>query len=443
MNKEELTKGIANYDKELAEQLEKKDKLFANNPDCQPIFIAIVGSYSYGLDVPTSDLDLKGVYIQDLDSILKDSRLGDSTTKVYKSQLGGGKKKGSVESNEEKDLSFYEIGRYLDLLSTNNANILELLNTPENCIIYKHPIWDLLVEELNKTEVLSKICFHSFHSYAKNQIAKATGLNKNINNPMPEEKKTPLDYCYFLSEGKSYPLSEYLEKNGFEQKFCGLVNTPNSRDIFGLYYDNISHNIFSENVKWITREQNKNRRKSEELSLGYGFKGILKESENENFISNEMRLSSVPKMEDVPGGDISFLGFVSYNKDGYAKFCKDYSKYWRWVENRNEDRYNDNTSHDQDYDGKNMSHCLRLLYMAREIAEGKGVVVRRNEEHRLELLSIKKGFSTYEEIIEKNNIIIDGLEELYKNSDLPDKADVEAIDNILLKVRQYKYGLHL
>ena len=206
MNKEELTKGIANYDKELAEQLEKKDRLFAKNIDCTPIFIAIVGSYSYGLDVPTSDIDLKGVYIQDLDSILKETRLGEANSSHYKSQLGGGKKKNGVEDNDDKDLTFYELGRYLDLLSTNNPNILELLNTPEDCIVYKHPIWDLILEEFSKIDILSKKCYYTFHNYAQQQIKKATGLNKNINNPMPKKKKTPLDFSYILENGKSIDL---------------------------------------------------------------------------------------------------------------------------------------------------------------------------------------------------------------------------------------------
>lgn len=441
MNKEDLKKGIGNYDKELSEQLSKKDKLFDKHSDCTPIFVAIVGSYSYGLDVPTSDLDLKIIYIQDLDSILKEPRLGEANSTHYKPQLGGGKKKNSVEAEEEKDITCYELGRYLDLLSTNNPNILELLNTPEDCIIYKHPIWDLILEELSKVDVLSKKSYYTFFNYSQQQIKKATGLNKKINNPMDKKKKSPLDFCQFLSGGRSVELVGHLYERGFDQQFCGLVNTPNSRDIYSLYYDNASHNIFSESgdLDWIEQQQYKNGRISKGLPLGYGFKGIVKEMEHDNFISNELRLSSVPKKGDYPKEDIDFLGFISFNKDGYTVYCKDYKEYFDWKENRNEDRYNDNISHNQNYDGKNMSHCLRLLYMAREIANGEGITVRREEEQRLELLSIKKGFSTYEEIVEKNTLVADGLKEMYDNSSLPEEADKEGIENILLKIRKYMY----
>jgi hypothetical protein len=36
-----------------------------------------------------------------------------------------------------------------------------------------------------------------------------------------------------------------------------------------------------------------------------------------------------------------------------------------------------------------MMHCYRLVQMAREIAEGKGVIVRR--ENAAELISIRRG----------------------------------------------------
>lgn len=437
--KTDLTKGIKNYNEELESCNEKVTNLFEKHPDCTPIFIAIVGSVSYGLDVENSDIDQKGVYIQDLDSILKEPRLGDPTATHYKSQLGGGKKKGSVEAEQEKDLTFYELGRYLDLLSTNNPNILELLNTPEDCIVYKHPIWDVILKELSKVDILSKKCYYTFFNYSQQQIKKATGLNKKINNPISKEKKNPLGFCYFLAAGRSTSLVEYLTKNNLEQKFCGLVNTPNSRDVYSLYYDNISHNIFSDSGEWIDKIQIKNSRSAEGLPLGYGFKGILKETEDDKLVSNELRLSPVPKKGDYPKDDIVFLGFISFNKDGYTTYCKDYKEYFDWKENRNEDRYNDNISHNQNYDGKNMSHCLRLLYMAREIAEGNGIIVRREEEQRLELLSIKKGLSTYEDIIRKNTLVADGLKDMYDKSSLPDQADKDGIENILLKIRKQFY----
>jgi hypothetical protein len=67
---------------------------------------------------------------------------------------------------------------------------------------------------------------------------------------------------------------------------------------------------------------------------------------------------------------------------------KDY-RVSRMVTERNLQRWVDVKSHDQKIDGKNMMHCYRLVQMAREIAEGKGVIVRR--ENAAELISIRRG----------------------------------------------------
>jgi hypothetical protein len=74
-------------------------------------------------------------------------------------------------------------------------------------------------------------------------------------------------------------------------------------------------------------------------------------------------------------------------KNGYTKHCKDYREYQEWLQKRNLQRWVDVKSHDQKIDGKNMMHCYRLVQI--EIAEGKGVIVRR--ENAAELISIRRG----------------------------------------------------
>lgn len=438
----DFNQGIVNYNLKLKEQLEKMNNLFDYHEDCTPIFVAIVGSYSYGLDLPNSDLDIKGIYIQDLETILKEVKIGQANTTEYLPQLGGGKKKGSISSEEEKDLSFFELGRYFELLSTNNPNILELLNTPSECIVYKHEIWDDIVNILKNIDILSKKCYYTFYNYAQQQIKKATGLKKNINNPIEKERKTPLDFCKAIINGKTIDLKKYLIDNKLDQKFCGLKNVSNARDLYSLYYDNVSEKLFNKKITDEKREVLKEERLKENLPYGYGFKGILKESDDgSKFYSNEIRLSSIPKLKDIPSDEIRFISQISYNKDGYIKYCKDYNKYWNWVENRNEERYNDNISHNQNYDGKNLSHCLRLLYMAVEISEGKGIIVRRPEDQRKELLKIKKGLLNYDNIIEKCNTLTENLDLKYKKSKLPEKTDLDSLKNALLIIRKLFYKI--
>jgi hypothetical protein len=65
----------------------------------------------------------------------------------------------------------------LELCGTNNPNILELLNTPSDCIIYKNDIFDSVLE--HRDDFLTKICSGSFGGYAKTQIGKAKVKIKN------------------------------------------------------------------------------------------------------------------------------------------------------------------------------------------------------------------------------------------------------------------------
>ena len=51
--------------------------------------------------------------------------------------------------------------------------------------------------------------------------------------------------------------------------------------------------------------------------------------------SQELRLSSVSKGEKP-------ICYVSFNKDGYIKHCKDYKNYQDWIKHRNPIRYESN-----------------------------------------------------------------------------------------------------
>ena len=82
-----------------------------------PLAIFIRGSHAYNTATETSDFDYCGVYVQNIEDIYGFN---------YKEQI----------NDEKNDMVFYEIKRFLELLSKSNPNTLELLNTPEDCIVY-------------------------------------------------------------------------------------------------------------------------------------------------------------------------------------------------------------------------------------------------------------------------------------------------------------------
>jgi hypothetical protein len=344
-------------------------------PGSQPLLIAIRGSHAYGTNTPTSDIDLGGVFIQPLDDILGFG---------YKDQI----------SCDKNDTVLYEVRRFLELLQTNNPNILELLNTPEDCIVYKHPLFDEILK--HKSDFITKSVKKSFAGYAIQQIRKAQGQDKKQNWEKDRmTRKTPLDFCYFHSESNSIPLTDYLKEKGMDQRFCGLSKVPHSRDTYTLYYD-----------------------------FKLGFRGIAFED------SNDIRLSSIPK-------EAPFCGFVSYNKDGYTMHCNDYKSYQEWVKNRNEARWVDVKSHGQKIDGKNILHLVRLLRMSKEIALGKGVIIRRPDAD--ELIKIRMGEVDLQTIIDQSQNDIKEIDLLYENCNLPDEVDKNLVNHLLLKIRKEIY----
>lgn len=340
------------------------------------LFEVISGSKSFGLDTPTSDTDIKGVFY-----LPKEKFYGLN----YIPQI----------ANETNDEVYYEIGRFVELLLKNNPNILEILATPEDCILYKHP----LMERLRLEDFLSKLCKDTFAGYAVTQIKKAIGLKKKIVNPMAKEKKSLLDFCYILQGYATVPLLQWLEERNYQQERCGLINLPNSRDMFALFYD-------------------------AEGNLGY--KGII---QKEN--SNELSLSSIPKEK-------AHLAYLSCNKDGYSKYCKEYTEYWNWIDKRNEDRYQTNQQHGKNYDSKNMMHTIRLLQTAEQILSTGKLNIR--VPNRLELLAIKSGEKEYDELLELADQLILSIENYYNISTLPDYPDEQKALENLIEMRKSLYS---
>ena len=358
-------------------------------PGAKPLLIVIRGSQAYGTNTPTSDTDYAGIYIQKENDILGN---------MYKPQI----------NDDKNDTVFYELRRFLELVASNNPTILELMNTPIDCMLYKHPLYDLILN--HKDEFITKVCAKSFGGYAIQQIKKAKGQNKKQNWEKEKvERKNPIDFCFLHRGEKSISLVEYFLSKGIDHKFCGLSKIPHSKDLYSLFYDFKSEDSDGE-------------------SSTLGFRGIAFED------SSDIRLSSIPI--DCPKSN--FIGHITYNRDEYSKHCKDYNSYQEWLENRNEQRWVDVESHGQKIDGKNMMHCRRLLKMAREIGDGKGIIVRRPD--REELLSIRRGEVDLQSIIDDSEKDILEIDKIFNESNLPEEVDSNLVNNLLIQIRKNFYN---
>jgi predicted nucleotidyltransferase len=392
---------------ELLKLIEEK------SPGAKPLYLVIRGSHAYGTNVETSDTDYAGVFIQSMDDILGNK---------YTEQI----------NDDTNDTVIYEVRRFLELLGSNNPTVLELLNTPKDCIIYKDAAFDLILND--KEKFITKICAKSFGGYAKQQISKAKGQNKKQNWEKDKvTRKEVLDFVYVIDGEKSIPWKTWNEDFQYDEKFIGVVNVPNARDIYAVYFDKDAFCMFSESVSESTRKTLINIRKESGQYMGFGYKGLVKTGEGLNSAeSNQLRLSSIPKGEEP-------ICVITYNKDGYTQHCNDYKSYQTWLEQRNESRWVDVKSHGQKIDGKNMLHCKRLMEMAKEIAKGEGINVRRP--NAKDLIAIRKGEVDLQTLIDSVEKEIIEVDKLFDNSELPDTIDIEFINNLIVKIRKQIYKL--
>jgi hypothetical protein len=268
------------------------------------------------------------------------------------------------------------------------------LNTPEDCILYKHPLLSLIRPE----RFLSKLCNQTFGQYAYAQIKKARGLNKKILNPLDRKRKSMLNFCYVLEGYRSTDAITWLTTHGFQQEDCGLVAVDHMRGIYALFHQSQTEGKLN---------------------------GIYS-----NDSVDDVSTSSIPE-------GLQPKAVLSFNKDGYSVYCKEYKQYWDWVNDRNEERYENTISHGKNYDAKNMMHVFRLLNMAEEIATEKKVKVRRQE--REWLLRIRAGEFAYEDLLKQAEDKIEKIGSLFEKSDLPEIPDTKGAEETLTHIRYEFY----
>lgn len=120
---------------------------------------------------------------------------------------------------------------------------------------------------------------------------------------------------------------------------------------------------------------------------------------------------------------------VFAQEKGYASAKKHYDQYQQWKKNRNPKRAALEAKYG--FDCKHGMHLVRLMRMGAEILEFGKVNVKRPDAE--ELLAIRNGAWSYDELIEWAEAQDEKLSELYETSTLPKKADVDFIENLCVE----------
>ena len=154
------------------------------------VLLAYRGSIAHGLFQPNhdpnsiDDRDLMGVFVHPLDHYL-----GFGYQKVV-----------SERWLKEYDCVFYELRKFMTLLSKSNPNVMSLLWVDKKHILYEHP----LAKELRNKRALfsSKEAYHSFKGYAYSQLHKMTHLA--YEGYMGEKRKALVDKYGYDTKNASH-----------------------------------------------------------------------------------------------------------------------------------------------------------------------------------------------------------------------------------------------
>ena len=329
------------------------------------------GSISYGTNLPTSDVDFRGVFCADPINI----RTPFFTVR-------------ECEDVNEEDTKLYELSHFMKLCLDCNPNIVETLWVDDADITHRTPAYDLLREHRHSL-LSSKIAFTT-SGYAISQLKRIKGHNKWINNPQSVEPPKQID---FIS----------LVQNFTEDK------------------------IFSIDL----RDYHKGYRL---IPYGYNIYGLIAMPGCQTY-SNDYTLNTTIDEEENETLSINRknpLFVIKFNKDEYNLAKDKHKNYWIWKENRNEAR--SELEEKYGFDTKHAMHLVRLLRMGVEALRDEGIVVKRPDaKELLDIRNGKWTYNEIVEYAEEMDNEVRNV--WYKKTNLQKKPDIKFAANLLMNVQ--------
>jgi len=144
-----------------------------------------------------------------------------------------------------------------------------------------------------------------------------------------------------------------------------------------------------------------------------------------------------PQPKDAPILDDFIIGYkhadkdsAIYDKQAYKDAKAKHNQYWEWKENRNPNRSALEELHG--YDTKHAAHLIRLMRMGIEILDEGVVKVMRPDAQ--ELLDIRKGKYTYDELSDEFYALESQINSLYETSSLRKSVDPRTLINLYSEV---------
>lgn len=352
------------------------------------VYLTLHGSRAYGLATEQSDVDVKGICIPPVDV---DNDLFQKFEQVENSPF--------VEDwfshfknpkNPKLESTVYSLKKFFVLAANVNPNIIELLWTDESDrYMFDDPMVKLFQ---NRDLFLSSKAKFTFSGYAFAQAAKIERHRKwivegELKQPtraefgLPDVSPRGFDEVnkYVKQKLEEWNLSKFnmdeMERNDLKETIWELVNEVTGASVT---WDNWPE------VYWLSAQQK---------------------------LVHDLGLSE----------EVAKLIQAEY---AYKRAVEKYQSWVNWKKNRNKERAV--LEEKSGYDTKHASHLVRLMRMGLEIlTEGKVIVKRPDRE---EILAIKKGAWSYDEVMEYAQEMQKKLDQAYKVTKLPKSVDYKKVN---------------
>jgi uncharacterized protein len=340
------------------------------------IYLTVSGSHSYGTNIPSSDLDLRGIAV--------------ATKECYLGNLN----KFEQADQSEPDLTIFDLKKYIRLATDANPNALELIFTdPSDHLIITKAGQRLLD---NRELFLSQKVKHTYSGYAISQLKRINCHYRYIKNP-PTHQPTRSEFG--LPERTVIPHDQLEAANAAIRKRIDEWNWKELDDLDPAS-SQLIRNEFSDKLLEIT---------------GWAW--------------DEVDVKTWRSAANSLGISGNFIQLLDSERK-YTVKLNEWRSYQDWKKNRNPTRAA--LEEKFGYDAKHAMHLVRLLLTCREVLEtGKLIVKRPDAEF---LLSIRNGAWSYDQLVAWAELQDKELTGLMTSSKLPKAPDRKKIDKLCVEM---------
>jgi predicted nucleotidyltransferase len=344
------------------------------------ILIALTGSRGYGLSTATSDYDYRGIFIatkpyylglSQIEQVDKDWDTTPSKTFPYLA----------------KDTCIYELRKFLKLAIDNNPNILELFWFKD--YVHLTEVGNILQQ--HRQLFLSKRIKQTYSGYGYAQIKKLESHRRWLLNP-PQHQPTAAEFGFVDN-----PPLNVSQINSFLEYLYLLIR------------DRIE---YLEPAKTLYNL----------LTAEIDYKGILKQ--------HSLPDEALETTQKLVNCSEEFLQKLQKSQQ-YQRAIREYKNYQSWKKNRNPERAKMEAK--VGYDCKFAMQAIRLLKTGIEILKTQNLIVDRREAGDAEeLLAIKKGQHSYDEVMQIAKQLYQQLDEAEAVSTLPKSVDESIVNQLCM-----------